>query len=86
VGTPARVRARVDPGLHAFPPLRKTCLGERRLAGTWPGLGQRAKWQTGGVDDFGSVLGIAVLALLVILVVAAVLGFRQLRRFLRGQY
>jgi hypothetical protein len=38
------------------------------------------------VDDLGSVLGIAVLALLAVLVIAAVLGFRQLRRFLRGEY
>jgi hypothetical protein len=38
------------------------------------------------VDELGIVLGIAVLAILAVLVVAAVLGFRQLRRFLRGQY
>jgi hypothetical protein len=38
------------------------------------------------VDEIGVVLGIAVLGLLAVLVVAAVVGFRQLRRFLRGQY
>jgi hypothetical protein len=38
------------------------------------------------VDELGIVLGIAVLAILAVLVVAAVLGFRQLRRFLRGEY
>jgi hypothetical protein len=38
------------------------------------------------VDELGIVLGIVVLAILAGLVVAAVLGFRQLRRFLRGQY
>jgi hypothetical protein len=38
------------------------------------------------VNDLAVVLGIAVLALLAVLLVAAILGFRQLRRFLRGQY
>jgi hypothetical protein len=38
------------------------------------------------VDDLGTVLGIAVLALLAGLIVAGILGFRQLRRFLRGEY
>jgi hypothetical protein len=38
------------------------------------------------VNDLAVVLGIVVLALLAVLLVAAVLGFRQLRRFLRGQY
>jgi hypothetical protein len=38
------------------------------------------------VNDLAVVLGIIVLALLAVLLVAAVLGFRQLRRFLRGQY
>jgi hypothetical protein len=38
------------------------------------------------VNDLAVVLGTAVLALLAVLLVAAILGFRQLRRFLRGQY
>jgi hypothetical protein len=38
------------------------------------------------VDEVATVLGIAILAILAVLIVAAVLGFRQLRRFLRGQF
>jgi hypothetical protein len=39
------------------------------------------------MDDLGVIVAaVAVLALVAVLFVTAILGFRQLRRFLRGRY
>jgi hypothetical protein len=49
-------------------------------------MGKR-RWHTAGMEHIGVIVGaLAAIAIVAVLFGTAFLGFRQLRRFLRGQY